>query len=177
MNEQPKHEWRIEADRFGWNSKIFLNDESWGQHIYKLELMLKADGETQMTLTLAPQRVQMVVDPELHLIVGTRRFRVLRDYEAPRCSCGHGPDVHNGKGACFERLTDVKGRSHLCACAFYGPGYHGPAAEEELTDRFGLEPDFGVMDVTAEETKDDGLPSTTRPRSSPPARPRTPGAR
>ena len=79
MSKQPKQEWRIEAARFGWNSKVFLNDEDVGQYIERLTLELIASGTTKLTVHFIPTVVHIITDPELHLIVGDRRFRVIEE--------------------------------------------------------------------------------------------------
>jgi hypothetical protein len=79
MAERPKQEWRIEADRTGWKSHIFLNDEDFGRYVSDVKVHIPASGTTVMTLTLVAQRVQVITDPALYLIVGDRRFLVIED--------------------------------------------------------------------------------------------------
>lgn len=82
MNERRMNEWRIEAPRAGWESRLFLNGEDLGAlQITGYRLEATSSGHTQLTLTLVPQRVMVVSDPELHLIVGDRRFRVIEETE------------------------------------------------------------------------------------------------
>jgi hypothetical protein len=77
MSEQPKREWRIEAGVTGYVSRVYLNGEDFPVRSAKLEVGVGA--VTTLTLELVPRRVEIVADPELHIVVGEHRFRVVQE--------------------------------------------------------------------------------------------------
>jgi hypothetical protein len=80
MTEQPTQEWRIEAQKTGLGSTVYLNGEMFN-HVCNAILQVGMGARTTLTLELAPRHVEVVADPELHLIVGDRRFRVIEETE------------------------------------------------------------------------------------------------
>jgi hypothetical protein len=81
MSEQPTQEWRIEAKKTGFQSTVYLNGEMFN-HVRSAMLQVGMGARTTLTLELAPRHVEVVADPELHLIVGPYRFKVI-DETAP----------------------------------------------------------------------------------------------
>jgi hypothetical protein len=78
MSEHPKREWRIEATRSLLGSGIWLNEEIFPA-VTAIDLAVRPGMGTRLTLELVPHHVQVVTDPELTLIVGNHRFRVIEE--------------------------------------------------------------------------------------------------
>jgi hypothetical protein len=79
MSEQPTQEWRIDATMIsGPGSGIWLNGEAFSS-VTAIKFLACPGTLTQLTLTLVPHHVHIVTDPELYLVVGHRRFRVIED--------------------------------------------------------------------------------------------------
>lgn len=117
MSERPKQEWRIDANLNGQTSTIKLNGEVF-PHVHRATLQVGGHEITKLILELNARHVEVIANPELHLIVGGHRFKVIDACEPghlqthpsmPWCQCGHLLRAHErfadgSYGACVSHL-------------------------------------------------------------------------